>query len=363
MRSREFVPPSPSVRLGRFACARLVFLPLIAAGETKLAEPQRQRIIRVFLAESPFVHRALPRGKAGVRIDGEKITPSEAELNHLVAESGIVAKPGDRVKITAVRFVHEGVIFEINGGPVKRKSWKDRVSIGIDGADPRSTQQQQQTGESVNTDSTGSSVFLSLKNDANLTTDQIKDLLAPVLDFKAANAAEAYQKSLPPKLAEAIKSHHALVGMDKEMVQYALGRPPHRVRETMGGKEIEEWIYGAPPQDVEFVRFQDGKVSSIEDMKVSGEKRVRTEDEVGDLGSSLNASTGTHIRPDAVASPTDERRSAPTLMRPGEKQNNPDSDAADQTHSPMPATGGPGATPQNPASRMPSGPGPGNGPN
>lgn len=358
MRLRGYVTCFPSVGIWRCACVLLVLMPLAAsASDSKLSESERQQIIRAFLAESPFVHRALPRGKAGVRIEGQKITPSEAELNQLVAQSGTVAKPGDRVKITTVRFIHQGIVFEINGGPVKRKSWRDRVSVGVNGIDP-STTQQQPNGDNVYTDSTGSSVTLSLKNDANLTTDQIKDLLAPVLDFKAVNAAEAYQKSLPPKLAEAIKHHHALVGMDKEMVQYAMGRPPHRVRETKDGKEIEEWIYGAPPQDVEFIRFQDDKVCSIEDMKVSGEKIERTENEVGDLGGVLDASAEKHARPGAVASPTDERRSAPTLMRPGEKQENPSPSPDGATPQAMPDPAGPDATQPNPPARMPNGTGP-----
>ena len=41
--------------------------------------------------------------------------------------------------------------------------------------------------------------------------DQIKDLLLPVLDFKTQSVAEAYQKSLPPMLAKAVKDHRALV--------------------------------------------------------------------------------------------------------------------------------------------------------
>ncbi len=69
--------------------------------------------------------------------------------------------------------------------------------------------------------------------------------------------------------------------MNKEMVGYAMGRPPRRIRETSDGKDYEEWIYGAPPHDVEFIRFEGDKVVRIEDMKVSGEKQVRTQNEVG----------------------------------------------------------------------------------
>lgn len=362
------MPSCHCFRLARWACVLLISLAaqVGTAGDSKLSDTQRQQIIRDFLAERPFVHRALPRGKAGVRIDGSKIIPSEVELNQIVAQSGAAAKPGERVKITGVRFERRGVMFEINGGPMKRKSWRERVNIGVNGVDPRATPTNQ-PDPNVYNDSYGSSVFLELKDDAALTTEQIKDLLAPVLDFKAQTVAEAYQKSLPPKLAEAVKNHHALVGMDKEMVLYALGRPPRRVRETTDGKEVEEWIYGAPPQDVEFIRFIADKAVSIEDMKVSGEKSLRTENEVGDMGGMLHASSEKHTRPDAAAS-GEERRSAPTLLRPGEKQDTPDPAARDRNPNPIPDGGAPtdpgsGQTPTNPAGRMPTGNDPTNGPN
>lgn len=305
----------------------MLLIPVLAVAEgDKLSDVQRQQIIRAFLAENPFVHRALPRGKTGIRIEGSKVSPSEAEMSALVTTFGAAAKPGERARITAVRFAHHSVIFEINGGPVKRKKWSDRVSVGVNGSDVTRAGQAQPDADSANSNSNGSYVALALKDNVDsLTIDQIKELLAPVLDFKATSVAEAYQKSLPPLLAAAIKNHHALVGMDKEMVTYAMGRPPHRLRETKDGQEYEEWIYGAPPQDVEFIRFLSDKAVSIEDMKVTGEKVVRTQDEVGDLNGALNASAQRRTRPDSAAAPTEEGRSAPTLRRPDEKPDPEDS--------------------------------------
>jgi hypothetical protein len=322
-----------SVRLqGRFVkrgLGILVLVPLLAvlatnlaADEAKLSEAQRMAILRTLLAEHPFVHRAFPRGKAGVRIEGDKITPPEAEMNQLIAQYGLAAKPGERVQITAVRFEHHGIAFEINGGPVKRKNWRDRVSVGVNGVDPRGAPND----DSVYTSSTGSSVFLAIKDDAStLTAERIKEMLSPILDFKATSVAEAYERSLPPLLLKAIKDHHALVGMDKDMVIYTLGRPPRRVRESRDGKDYEEWIYGDPPQDVQFIRFLEEKVISIEEMKVSGEKLVRTQDEVGDLGGTLDASAKKQTRPDAMASPdsataAEQPSPPPTLLRPGERR-------------------------------------------
>ena len=100
-----------------------------------------------------------------------------------------------------------------------------------------------------------------------LTGDQVRDMLSPVFDFKALNQAEAYEKTLPPKVQEAIKNHKVLVGMDRDMVIYAKGRPPKKIRDKDDkGQDYEEWIYGDPPQEVEFVRFQGAVVARLEIM-------------------------------------------------------------------------------------------------
>lgn len=308
---------SPEPVAGAVLLLVLLLLAGIAAADDQFTEVQREQIIRAFLSEHVFMHRALPRGKAGVRIEEGKISPSEAEMDQQVMHLGAAAKPGERVQITGVRFVRQGILFEINGGPVKRKSWRERVSVGMStGTGPGSAQPEQ----SVYTESNGSSVLVVLKDEAAISPDKIKEMLAPVLDFKVMSQAEAYQKSLPPVLSTAVKEHRALVGMDRDMVMLAVGRPLRKLRETSEGKEYEEWIYGTPPQDVQFVRFVGGKVVRIEEMKVTGEKRVRTENEVGDLSGVLDASAQKQGKPGAMAAPAEEeRRKPPTLLRPGEK--------------------------------------------
>jgi len=87
---------------------------------------------------------------------------------------------------------------------------------------------------------------------------------------------------------EAIKNHQVLVGMDRDMVIYAKGRPPRKIRDKDDkGVDYEEWIYGNPPQEVDFVRFQGVFVSRLEIMTVDGQKIVRTQKEV-DLQSQEN---------------------------------------------------------------------------
>ncbi len=98
--------------------------------------------------------------------------------------------------------------------------------------------------------------------------------------------------------------------MNREMVTTSKGRPPKKTREKDGETEYEEWIYGDPPQDVDFVRFVADEVVRVETMKVDGEKLVRTEKEV-------------NIESPTVAKTTSEPAvrppGAPSLRRPGEE--------------------------------------------
>jgi hypothetical protein len=153
-----------------------------------------------------------------------------------------------------------------------------------------------------------------------ITGPELKQLLRPVFDFDAKSAIEAYLETVPPKVKDAIKNHLVLVGMNHEMVIYAKGRPPRKVREKADEVEYEEWIYGVPPQDVDFVRFVGDEVVRVETMKVDGQKIVRVEKEV-DLGAPT------------VAKKQEERpANAPTLRRPGEEM--PESNPANPSSMP-----------------------------
>jgi hypothetical protein len=150
-----------------------------------------------------------------------------------------------------------------------------------------------------------------------MSGDQVRDMLSPVFDFKALTPAEAYQKTLPPKLQEAIRDHKILVGMDKEMVMYAKGRPQQRIRDKDdSGQDYEEWVYGKPPEEVDFVRFRGNEVARLEIMTVDGKKLVKTEKEI-DLQSKETEVAEQKPAQKPQSSP------APTLRRPGEEPEYP----------------------------------------
>lgn len=295
--------------------AALVLLPSLLAQNTakpeKLTDEGRQLIIRTFQAELPFAKRMFPTGKVGLRIDPlGTITPSEAEVRQIAADFGPAAKPGDRLKITNVYFKGSSIIFEINGGPVKRKKWYERIQVSGGGGGVNPGDRNPQVD---NTNARGSYVMLTFKDYIpQMPMQKYRELLAPVLDFNSTSAAEAYSKSLPPIVQTAIKEHRALVGMDRDMVVASMGRPPKKYRDRDGDTDYEEWIYGQPPQEVDFIRFVGDRVVRIETMKVDGQKQVRTAKEV-DLDQGSDAQK--------VAKNEDDQpqQKAPSLLKPGEK--------------------------------------------
>jgi hypothetical protein len=111
--------------------------------------------------------------------------------------------------------------------------------------------------------------------------------------------------------------------MNHDMVVMAKDRPPQKVREKDGtGKEYEEWIYGAPPQDVVFVRFNGDEVVQVKTAKVGGQLIVKTEKEVDikDGVPTLAALKSSASPQDVSGAPEPEQpKHKPTLKRPDEQ--------------------------------------------
>ena len=285
---------------------------IVDANAPKISSRTRLEIIRSLQSERVYSRVLFPQGKQGLAIKDGVVRPNQMGVAQMVAENGAAAKPGDRCVISSVEVKDKEIIFEINGGPRKGPKWYQRIEVGggmSGGSLPG-------TGTPQSLDAHGSLVKLEFdKYVPEMTGEQVRALLDLVFDFKALTTAEAYEKTLPPKVQEAIKNHEILVGMDKEMVVYAKGRAPQKVRDKDDkGQDYEEWIYGTPPEEVDFVRFKGNEVARLEIMTVDGQKIVRTEKEV-DLKSRESEL--------ADAKPKPKPANAPTLMRPGEEAQYP----------------------------------------
>ncbi|MGP0099565.1 MAG: hypothetical protein ACLPHI_21225 [Terriglobales bacterium] len=309
------------------------------AGNTpppKMSKETREQIIHAFNEELVYIRTSFPMGKTGLKLKNGSLSPNGVELQQLMAMWGPAVKPGDRVRISSIFIKDNYIRFEINGGPIKKQKWYQRIEVGGTGPTAPVTQPDPSSANAR-----GSFVDLCFdKYVPEMTGPELKQLLRPVFDFDAKSALDAYLETVSPKVKDAITNHKVLVGMNHEMVIFAKGRPPKKVRETVSEVEYEEWIYGEPPRDVDFVRFVGDEVVRVETMKVDGQKVVRVDKEI-DLGTTT------------VATKTERPANAPTLRRPGEEM--PEANPASRSNIPPPPDA---PIPSGPASGKDSAPGP-----
>src|SRR5689334_4291469 len=283
-----------------------------------LNDGTKMQLIRVMDAEFVHVRKYFPVGDKSmvIGIDGS-VKPGDAQLYRMAQTYGAAARIGDRVQITNIVFHEKSIYLEINGGPKKKSKWYQHIQISgmggsTGGVDPNQAQP------------TGAALTLEFKKHVpEMTGPELKELLMPVLDFSVKSAAEVFVDTLPPKIREAVKRHEVLVGMNHDMVVMAKDRPPQKVREKDDkGKEYEEWIYGAAPQDVVFVRFVGDEVVQVKTAKVGGQLTIKTEKEVDvkDGVPTLAALKSSANPQDVSGAPQPEQPThRPTLKRPDEQ--------------------------------------------
>lgn len=283
----------------------------IPANAPRMSRETRLNIIRDFETQMVYSRTAFPMGTKGLQLKNGTTTPNGQDLNNLLALWGPAIKPGDPAQISYIHIKDDHIHFDLNGGPIHRKKWYQRIQVsGANGTPvPLSNDTQVQNPHGSYLD-----IYFD-KYVPEMSAAQLRALLYPVLDFNARNKEEAYLDTVPPKVKEAIQTHHVLVGMNTEMVVHAVGKPPKKVREKDGDIPYEEWIYGTPPQDVDFVRIIGDEVVRVETMRVGGQKIVRTEKEV------------ILKKPDQQEEAKDQEQpprpaNAPSLRRPGEDVEN-----------------------------------------
>ena len=317
----------------------------IPADAPRMSRQTRYEIIRDFETQLVYARTVFPMGMKGIKLRDGVTTPNGPELQQDLALFGPAVRPGDPSRISFVQIKEDHIHLEINGGPVRHRKWYERIQVsGNSGVPVTGTQQELPP----NPHGTYLDVYFN-KYVPEMSARQLRDLLLPVLDFNAQNKEQAYLNTVPPKVKEAIQAHHVLVGMNTEMVLYAKGKPPKKVREREGETEYEEWIYGEPPQNVDFVRIVNDEVVRVETMKVGGEKIVRTEKEVILDKPDKDKDT------EAKKEQEDRPANAPSLRRPGEDPADVPRPADSRSPLPVAAPDGPQPSPQ----QTPGSPGPG----
>jgi len=237
------------------------------AKKASLQESSKLELIRYVSGEFAKAAKSLPAGKEGFLLYVEKPVNQEL-LQRAVATHGAAVHAGEQVQITKLEFREHTIVVDVNGGGRGKRRFLDHVQIGMGGGVPtmRSTTEAQEVGPPGLQPGAGSTLFLEFnKSIPDLSPEDLKQLLSPFLDFaKQRSASVQWFDTLPTDIKQAIQERTARVGMDREMVVAAIGKPAHKVRERDSeGNEIEDWIYGTPPDRTVFVRFTGDKVTSI----------------------------------------------------------------------------------------------------
>ncbi len=228
----------------------------------RLQPESRLAIVRFVSGEFARALRPLPAGKKGFRVKvGEPV--DEKALHQAVANNGPAVSTGDTVQVTKLEFHDQEIVLDLNGGGRGKTRLRDRIHLDVGGM-PRVTSTP--TNPAPGYQGAGATLYLDFGRPVpDMSPDELKKLLGGMLDFsKQRSAAVQWAESLPPEMQKAIKEKRAVVGMDREMVVAALGRPERKVRERgEEGNEVEDWIYGQPPQKTTFVRFSGDRVISV----------------------------------------------------------------------------------------------------
>jgi hypothetical protein len=295
--------------------------------KTAMDPKTRILLIRDLQSEQGFANRPFPRGHKGLTLQANgKLEPAGVNYLNMVVNEGLSAKPGTRVVVTDIKIDKSRIILDFDGGPDAKHRFLRHIQIGVnDGqmsdpnADPSLMNQQG--------DPAGSRVTLVFANFVPvLTAAQVKALLAPLISFDVKTPIQAYTDTLPTALKDAILDHKVLVGMNIDMVMFAKGQPEKKSREMDGQMPFEEWVYGVPPQQVDFVRINGNRVIRVEIAKAGQPLAIFTRDVISpmlmaagtpELASQPNVRT---IREGDVETDPDRQEAAPppSLRNPGE---------------------------------------------
>jgi hypothetical protein len=234
--------------------------------DISLQDSSKLNLIRYVSGEFARAVKPLPAGKEGFIVHVGQ--PMDADmLDRQVATHGAAVNTGDHVQITKLEFHDKQIVVDLNGGGRGKKRLRDRIHLEMGGIPTaRTTSTQQDQGPPGMQPGLGSTLYLEFgKPLPDLSPDDLKKLLAPFLDFaKQRSASVQWFDTLPIEMKKAIQERKPVVGMDREEVVAAIGKPEHKVRERDAeGNDIEDWIYGQPPSKTVFVRFTGSRVTSV----------------------------------------------------------------------------------------------------
>lgn len=242
--------------------AGAIVLPLaagLALAGSKLTFEERTEILRGMMAEVATAKVPLPRSKKPLEVTAKGSFDKQIWADAM-QQNGPAARVGDQVQITKVEIDNDRIVLEINNGMKGKRHWYENIQVGTGTRTTPIGRDQSSNAPS------GTSIALMFEGPVPpAKAADLKKMLQTVLDFEKRTATENYVESLPKEIQDAIKAKKVLVGMDREMVLLAKGRPENKLRESKDGVETEDWIYGKPPGTITFVTFHGNKVIRVKE--------------------------------------------------------------------------------------------------
>jgi hypothetical protein len=238
----------------------LATVALLQADAKKSEEDQRIELIRGLDGEYATVKDYLPNSRKALDFESNG-TWDKAKWEQAGREFGPAARVGDQVQVTKITIDKNAIVLVLNNGPKNGKSWKDHIQVGLGGG------VQPISGNNAPTNArAGATIVVHYREGlGELSSVDVKKLLAPVLDFDKHSATEQTVDTLTPEVKAAVLAKTAIAGMDRDEVLLSMGHPNRKTRESKDGVDYEDWIYGEPPGRITFVTFAGPKVSRIKE--------------------------------------------------------------------------------------------------
>jgi hypothetical protein len=242
----------------RAAVLGILFIAAIAPASAQLTQDARYAILGNMVAVEGAARLPMPLGKTGVELSENGLVNRD-KLQKEIVSNGQSINPGKVVRITGIEFNDKSIEFEIDGGGTKKKNFLSNIQVGMGGVSSQDPKKE-------TPDAKGSKITLLFagKVPPNLSVDELKNLLNPVLDFSKQSLLGTGIEALPPEFQEAVKAKEARIGMDSNTVLLALGQPNKRSRDkNANGEDQEDWIYTGRGQRTTFVTFEKDIVVAI----------------------------------------------------------------------------------------------------
>lgn len=245
--------------MNRRAVLALIPSAVLAGKEKKLTADERMALLRGLTAEFAKAKTLIPRSKKALPLT-PKGTWNKETWEAAALSFGPAARVGELVQITKVKIDDDKVEIELNHGLKTGPKWYERVEVGMGN---RTTPI---TGNDAVAKAGTNLVIEFGQRIESLSVDEVKTMLAGVMDFNMRSVTESYMEKLPEPVRKAIEQKRVIEGMDREQVRLAVGQPQRKERRTVDGDDLEEWIYGRPPGKITYVLFTGSKVTQVRDL-------------------------------------------------------------------------------------------------